>query len=364
VVWQPGAAAQFDGAGGSVDVASSVTASNLTFATGGYTLGGLGLLTLEGGLAAAAATENTVSAELRSHLALTKTGDGAVTLANPDALLTNGLAVSAGTIALQGTAIPGAVSVASGAALSALPPAATGLLGLYYNVAPNGANFASLDVMEAHFASLVPDLVASSGLVGANFDFGSTGTLFPLPYAYNSGASRTNNFEVVWRGTLTVPTSDTYVFRITHDDGILLALDGLTVANRLANSVTDGTAYLTAGAHDMVLGLYQGTGPSAMQIQVRSLYGSFAPLPNAWLSPYASVGALSGAGSATLTASGSALRSALDTAATFAGALAGPAGSRFTKAGWGAAHAGLPHDHLQRPRGRRRRRGRRAGPRH
>jgi autotransporter-associated beta strand protein len=341
VVWQPGAEALFDGAGGAVDVAENVAASNLTFATGGYTLEGFGLLTVIGTLSAADATASTLAAELRSPAALAKTGAGTLTLAHPDALLTNAVTVSAGTLALQDTAIPGALSVASGAALAARPTAATGLMGFYYNVTPNGANFASLDVMEAHFASLTADLVALSSLAGANFDFGSTGTLFPLPYAYGSGGNRTNYFEVVWRGTLTVPTSDIYTFRITHDDGILLALDRRTVANRLAASVTEGSAYLAAGAHDMVLGLYQGTGPSGMQIQVKTLYGAFAPLPNAWLAPYTSVGSLSGAGDATLTASAS-FRAAQTPASTFTGALAGPAGSRFTKAGWSALTLASP----------------------
>lgn len=335
VAWQPGAEALFDGAGGTVDVAENVAASNLTFATGGYTLEGLGLLTVNGTLSAADTTANTLAAELRSHTALAKTGAGTVSLTHPDALLTNAVTVSAGTLALQDTAIPGALSVASGAALAALPTAATGLLGFYYNITPNSANFTTLETLEAHFAGFAPDLVALSSLAGANFDFGSTGTLFPLPYAYNSGGSRTNYFEVVWRGTLTVPTSDFYTFRITHDDGILLALDRQTVANRLSAGVTEGSAYLAAGAHDMVLGLYQGTGPSGMQIQVKTLYGAFAPLPNAWLAPYSSVGSLSGAGDATLTASGASFRAAQTPASTFTGALAGPAGSRFTKAGWG-----------------------------
>jgi autotransporter-associated beta strand protein len=336
VAWQPGSEARFDGAGGSVDVAENVVASNLTFATGGYALGGLGLLTVEGGLSAAASTENTISAELHARAALTKTGDGTITLTNPDALLTNAFAVSAGTLALQDTAIPGSVSVASGADVTALPASANGLMGFYYNVTPNSANFASLAAMEAHFSTLTPDLAVPSSQAGATFDFGSTGTLFPLPYAYGSGGSRTNYFEVVWRGTLTIPASDFYTFRITHDDGLLLALDGKQVISRLANAATEATTFLDAGPHDMVLGLYQGTGSSAMQVQIKSLYGSFAMLPNAWLKPYTAVGALSGNGSATLAASGSSFKASPVSASTFTGELTSPSGSLFTKGGWGA----------------------------
>lgn len=333
VAWQPGAQAAFSGAGGTVQIEEDVRATNILFTGSGYTLLGAGRLTVEGSLTSAVATANSIAANLSSAGGLTKTGAGTLTLSGPSASFTNTAAVAQGTLALQSVAIPGALSVASPGAVAALPTAGGGLMGFYYNVTPNGANFASLAAMEAHFQTLMPDLVAPSSLVGASFDFGSTGALFPQPYGL--GGSRTNNFEAVWRGTLTVPASAFYTFRITHDDGILLAMDGNMVVSRLANVITDGTVYLDAGPHDMILGLYQGTGPSAMQVQIKALYGSFAPLPNAWLTPYTSVGALSGNGAASLSDSGSSFNAAQKTSTTFSGPLTGPAGSLFTKSGAG-----------------------------
>ena len=334
VVWQTGAQALFEGSGGTVDIEEDVTASNLVFSAGGYTLSGIGLLTVEGALSGAGATDNTLSAELRSSGTLTKSGAGTITLANPDAQLVNPVVVSEGTLALQDTAIPGTVSVADGASVTALPSARTGLTGFYYNVSPNGANFASLDMMEAHFAALTPDLVALSSEAGTDFDFGSTGALFPLPYGL--GGDHTNNFEVIWRGTVIIPASDTYFFRFVHDDGILLAIDRQVVVHRTVNTTTEGSAFLEAGTHDVVLGFYQGTGPCGLHLEVKSIHGAYGPLPNAWLRPYSSVGVLGGIGEATLSASGSSFRTTTPSATTFTGALTGPDGSLFTKAGWGA----------------------------
>ena len=335
VVWQPGAEARFTGSGGTIQLTNDVSAANLSFLGSGYTLQGSGRLSVDGSLTSAVATANSIAANLLSSASVAKTGAGTLTLSGPSAALSNGVTVSQGTLALQSVAIPGALSVASPGAASVLPAAASGLMGFYYNVTPNSVNFASLAAMEAHFLTLTPDLAVSSSQVGTTFDFGSTGTLFPLPYAFGSGSSRTNNFEVVWRGTITAPASDFYTFRITHDDGILLAIDGKMVMNSLANTVTDGTTFLDAGPHDMILGLYQLTGPSAMQVQVKSLYGSFAMLPNAWLSPYTSVGALSGNGAASLSSSGASFNAAQRTSTTFSGELTGSAGSLFTKSGAG-----------------------------
>ncbi len=333
VAWIPGAEAKFESAsGGQVQLGNDASATNLTFTGNGYTLLGTGRLSVEGALSAAASTASRIDTELLSAAGLTKTGTGTLTLGAPNVTLTNPVTVSQGTLVLQDTAIPGAVSIAASAALTALPAATNGLTGFYYSVTPDGNNFAALMKMEDHFALLKPDLVASSSQVGDTFDFGSGGALFPLPYG--AGGTRTNNFEVVWRGTLTVPESAYYTFRLTHDDGFLLALDGQQVANRLANTVTEATTYLHAGPHDMVLGLYQASGPSGMKIQLKTLYGTFATLPNAWLKPYTAVGALSGSGSATLSAGNVLFNVAERTPTTFSGALTGPAGSSFTKSGW------------------------------
>ena len=334
VAWQSGAEARFDGEGETVDVATDVAASNLTFAADGYTLSGTGRLSVAGALFATDAVTATVSSELRSTVGLSKTGGGTLALSNPNAALTNAMTVAAGTLALQAAAIPGAVSVASPGALTVLPAATNGLTGFYYNVAPATTNFSSLAAMEAHFSSLTPDLVSGSSAAGDSFGFGSSGALFPLPYG--PGGPRTNNFEAVWRGTLTIPSSTYYSFKFTHDCGFLLAIDNKMVLNRLVNTVTEGTFYLDAGSHSIVLGYFQDAGLYGLQVEVKALYSSsYSSLPNAWLKPYTTVGTLSGTGNTTLSAEGSSLNTAPKTAAQLSGTLAGTTGSLFTKSGWG-----------------------------
>ena len=334
VAWQPGAEAHFDGAGGTVQIEADVSATNLVFSGGGYLLLGTGSLSLEGTAAAAAGTTNGIAAKLLSTAGIAKSGAGTLVLSDPNAMLTSAVAVAQGTLALQGATLPGALSVAAPATVASLPPASNGLMGFYYNnAAPSNGNYTSLEALEYHFAAMTPDLAAPSSLAGDTFDFGNNAPLFPLPYGL--GGTHTNNFEAVWRGVITVPSSTYYSFHIISDDGCLLAIDRKTVVSLLGNATADGTVFLEAGSHDIVLGYFQLTGPSGIQVQVKALGdGGFAMLPNAWLKPYASVGALSGSGAAFLSAN-SAFNVAQKTAATFSGELAGPAGSLFVKSGSG-----------------------------
>ena len=172
VAWQPGAEAHFTGSGATIQIGADVSVTNLAFTGSGYTLLGTGRLTVEGSLTSAVATANSIAANLLSVGGFAKTGAGSLTLSAPDASLTNPVAVSQGTLALQSVAIPGALSVASPGAVSILPTAVSGLMGFYYNVTPNSANFATLAAMDAHFLTLTPNLAAPSSLAGANFDFG------------------------------------------------------------------------------------------------------------------------------------------------------------------------------------------------
>jgi len=266
---------------------------------------------------------------------LAKTGAGALALSGPNNAFSGTVAAVQGTLSLQGVALPGTLSVAAPASVTVLPAATNGLMGFYYNVTPNTNNFFTLAGMEAHFATLKPDFAAPSGLAGTNFDFGATGGLFPQPYGTNG--TRTTNFEAVWRGAIAVPSADYYKFTVTADDGFLLAIDGKQIANRpyYVASAVEGTTFLEAGSHDMVLGLFQVTGTSGLQVQIRSLNGTNAPLSNAWLKTYSSVGVLSGNGALTLSTSNTQFTAAQNTSSTFSGDLSGPVGSLFTKSGAG-----------------------------
>ena len=266
---------------------------------------------------------------------LGKTGAGALALSGSNNSFSGTVAAVQGTLSLQGVALPGALSVASPANVTVLPVSTNGLMGLYYNVTPNTNNFFTLAGMEAHFATLKPDLAVPSGLAGTNFDFGATGGLFPQPYGTNG--TRTTNFEAVWRGAIAVPASDYYKFAVTADDGFLLAIDGKQIANRpyYAAGTVEGVTFLEAGAHDMVLGFFQASGTSGLQVQIKALYGTYAMLPNVWLKSYTTVGVLSGNGALSLSTSNAQFTAAQNTSSTFSGDLSGPAGSLFTKSGTG-----------------------------
>ena len=269
--------------------------------------------------------------------ALSKSGAAALTLDAPATVYAGRTDISAGALALKATPLAGPVNVGASGALS-VQPATSGLMGFYYSVTPNTNTFWTLAGMEAHFATLKPDLAAPSGWAGTSFDFTTTGALFPQPYG--AGGSRTINFEAVYRGTITVPESGTYTFGLSGDDGFLLAIDGQTVLGRNAYSGSrlDGKIRLDAGRYDIVLGYFQLTGGYGLQLYVKPPSATAATLvPNAWLAPYSSVGALTGSGAVSLAASNAVLRTTQSGAApvAFAGPLSGASGSLLAKSGSG-----------------------------
>ncbi|MFC8733117.1 glycoside hydrolase family 3 C-terminal domain-containing protein [Luteimicrobium sp. NPDC057192] len=78
-----------------------------------------------------------------------------------------------------------------------------------------------------------------------------------------------SNFSVRWTGTLTAPTTGTYTFSVTSDDGSRLSLDGARVIDNWADQGATTKTYavdLTAGQKVAVeIEYYQGGGGSAMQ---------------------------------------------------------------------------------------------------
>ena len=269
-----------------------------------------------------------------------KTGAASLALTGPNSPFSGTLSVSQGSVALQGAAFSGPTAVGSTGELDVQPTATNGLMGTYYSVTPNTNNFWTLAGMEAHFATLTPDLAALSGVSSNVFDFNwstsAGGVQFPQPYG--AGGSRALNFEAVWRGVISIPTNGTYVFGYCGDDGAILAIDGQTVIARNynvgANNWAEGALWLDAGRYDMVLGYFQLTGSAGLQIRVRAP-GTYAavPLPNTWLAPYSTVGALSGRGTLALASSNALLRANQRTPSGFAGNLTAPAGSLLAKSG-------------------------------
>ncbi len=269
---------------------------------------------------------------------LEKTGPAALALTAPNATFAGTLSISQGSVALQGASLSGPTAVGVSGELDGQTAATNGLMGFYYNVTPNTNNFWTLAGMESHFASLVPDLAVASGIASNVFDFG-LGATYTFPPPYGSAGSRPVNFEAVWRGFVTLPASGTYVFGVNCDDGVLLAIDGQTVIsrNRYVSGWTDSTIWLDAGRYDMVIGYFQLTSTAGLQVRVRapSTYAAVA-LPNAWLTPYSTVGALTGKGALALAASNALLRANQRSPSGFTGGLSAPAGAVFAKSGPGA----------------------------
>jgi fibronectin-binding autotransporter adhesin len=270
---------------------------------------------------------------------LVKAGSDALTLSAPLSPFLGKATVSAGTLALQSTALPAAVDVGASGALSVTAPATNGLAGFFYNVTPNTNAFWTLAGLESHFAALTPDFAMLSGASSNIFDFGVGNTyLFPAPYG--TGGSRSTNFEVAWRGTVTLPTSGTYRFGVNCDDGFLLAIDGRQVMarNYYTSAWTEGEITLDAGRYDIVLGYFQQTGGGGIRVRVRPPNETeTVALPSAWLSPYAQSGKLSGSGGLSLADAAAQLRTVQASgSAAYAGALSSPAGGLLAKAGSGA----------------------------
>ena len=267
---------------------------------------------------------------------LIKSGSGTLTLNGTASPFLGQASISGGTLALQSATLPAAVAVGAAGTLSVAAPATNGLTGFYYSVAPNTNNFWTFAGMEAHFATLTPTLASLSGLQNTAFDFGTAGALFPQPYG--SGGSRTTQFEVAYRGTITLPESGTYVFGAQGDDGFILAIDGQTVLGRNANGSgwLEGTVRLDAGRYDIVLGYFQLTGGYGLQLRVKPPSATAAVLvPSTWLTPYTAFGTLTGDGAFAHAASNAASRIVQTGISGYRGAFSGAAGSLLTKAGNG-----------------------------
>ncbi|MDD4442853.1 MAG: PA14 domain-containing protein [Kiritimatiellae bacterium] len=329
--WQQGAEAAFTNTpGGLVEIGADLSAATLTFTGSGHDLSGAGVLSVVSNLFSAASCTNRIDAALRavSAAGVAKTGAGTLTLGHPNITLTRPVTVAGGTLALENVTLAAPVTVAGGATFAVRQAATNGLTGYYYDLSTTGSVFSTLATLEAHFSRLTPALAVPSGLAGETFDFGTAGERFPLPYG--SAGTRTNHFQVYYRGQITVPATDYYTFRIEHDDGILLALDRKMVAMRQANTTTETTVLLHEGPHDMALGYFQGTGGCRLRVQVKTLYGTFMMLPQTWLTPYSTVPQLSGDGSLALDA-GSALNLKQSGSGAFSGRWSGPAGAVFGK---------------------------------
>ncbi len=114
--WEDGATAVFSGSG-LVAVSGEIKAGGIRFTSTGTALVGDGLILLDGAVDAAAGTSNSISTRLYADPAMSKTGDGTVSLA-----YTRGaFAITAGTVYAGGfNMLNTSVTVSPGATLKAV----------------------------------------------------------------------------------------------------------------------------------------------------------------------------------------------------------------------------------------------------
>ena len=114
--WEDGATAVFSGSG-LVAVSGEIKAGGIRFTSTGTALVGDGLILLDGAVDAAAGTSNSISTRLYANPAMSKTGDGTVSLA-----YTRGaFALNAGTVYAGGfNMLNTSVTVSPGATLKAV----------------------------------------------------------------------------------------------------------------------------------------------------------------------------------------------------------------------------------------------------
>jgi autotransporter-associated beta strand protein len=268
------------------------------------------------------------------------TGPGGMTLSSTGSVSISGAndysgatQINSGTISVASNTALGvgsAVTVTAGATVNVqnILVSGVGLMGSYYNVSsPSGTNFASLSALNSHISTLTPALVSLSSIAGLNntFDFGGDGSAFPAPY--NSGAT---NFEAVYTGNFTAPTTGLYTFVTGSDDGSMIFIDGQTVVNNnFSQGVTErsGTVNLTAGPHSIVIAYYQGGGGYGFYANVQVPGGAMQRISNSLLSSVTvnefQVGSLAGGGSINLGNNNITIGNAGTGSTSFSGSITG-----------------------------------------
>ncbi|MCL1920485.1 MAG: hypothetical protein FWG50_05320 [Kiritimatiellaeota bacterium] len=281
------------------------------------------------------------------NTALVKDGPGAWTLDDYTSWHLGAFHQAAGKTVLEGVPLYGTVTADAGATLAVAPAATNGLMGHYYHVGDSAAMnaysnaFLSITALEAAAAARgTPTLISPSGLDGEVFDYpaASDSALSNLPYPFGSGGPHLLNFFAIWRGSITLPESGLYSFSLWADDFQLMTIDGniLFSNNRYENTTLYNSIELSAGRHDIFVGLGQVGGGVGIRLGVHCPSdppgSGHAYIPNSWLSPATALGAFNGAGQLALQAGASAVVGAKGFS-LMTGPLASSAGSLLTKVG-------------------------------
>jgi autotransporter-associated beta strand protein len=335
----------------------SLNNQNQTIAglTGGGTAGGNVQLLGAGTLTVNNPGANQFSGVIAGSGNLTKVGAGTLTLANNTNSFTGLATIGQGTLALTNASLAGSVMVSNGATLAVNGTIQQGLIGRYFSLGggPNYTPFTSNspNALLSQFASSNAAFTAATTIFGETFDPGRNdlassmvpGAFAGTPWSSQAGATGAKivNQEAIWTGKFNAPTSGRYVFACNADDAVGVWIDGSFVVNRSAGGFNPtpnyGAVYLTAGAHDIVIGYGNGSGQFGMFIDVALPNGTTNRLANSLLSygTLAQIGSLSGEAGGTLAINNAYLTVNQTANSTFAGNITGLAGDALTKLGTG-----------------------------
>ena len=118
----------------------------------------------------------------------------------------------------------------------------------------------------------------------ASLKAAKTGTVTNL--GFDEFKHRDEYWAAAFRGYITVPVSGLYTFFLTSDDGSRLLIDGTAVVDNdgpHGAREREGYALLDAGAHQLQLSYFQGTGGKALSVEVTSPGIHRQSVPASWL---------------------------------------------------------------------------------
>lgn len=297
--------------------ASARVISNTTSISGNVTFGGAGAIVFDNQLGPTAQgtinltnnptlTVNNFATVINSAInttgALNKSGPGALLISNAANSFT-GANVSQGVLAvvnsgvnpayLGGTGSPlgtGAVTLSGGtlALRGQAIPAIPGMGIQLYNIAPNSANFDTLQHLTTHLNSSTMNQVnitTADTTHGPSLDYSNAGYGGAAPFGVSSatqanfGAGYADNIEAFWNGGIYITQAGNYTFLATSDDGTMMWVDqgtgnGVASGTPLVNNnffqgatTRTGSVFLTPGFHSLQLAFYEGGGGAGALFQ-------------------------------------------------------------------------------------------------
>ncbi len=151
-----------------------------------------------------------------------------------------------------------------------------GLVGNYYTlsgstIADAAKALASMEGIDAFEATHNANFTENCSTFGTTFNTGSKGEKFSS--TYKGG----DNYIVVWRGSIVIPTAGEWTFALCSDDGSVLYVDGEKVVDNLKDQgYTSGdqrvntrkAVTLSKGVHGLLIGFYEKTGDNAITAYV------------------------------------------------------------------------------------------------